>query len=253
LEAKMDGILQVKNLSLIKDKKEIIKNFNLSAERYSISAVIGINGAGKSSLAYVLMGLKGYKPDSGAIYFNSKNITEFSITDRAQLGMTLAWQNPSLFEGLTVKDYIQVAVKNKSLNIVKDSLYRVALDPSIYLHRIVDKSLSGGERKRIELAAVFAMRPKLAILDEPDSGIDAISLDKIIHLIKDFKKVGSTVLLITHRDKVAEIADRAFLICNGEIIKEGPTKEISLFFKEQCNECTHKNIPISEIVREGNA
>ncbi len=248
----MDAILEVKNLSLIKSGKEIIKDFNISIERYSTSAVIGINGAGKSSLAYVLMGLKGYKPDKGRIYFDGKDITELSITERAQLGITLAWQTPSLFEGLTVKDYIQIGAKDKSLSIVKDALERVALDPSVYLHRIVDKSLSGGERKKVELAAVFAMHPKLAILDEPDSGVDTISVEKVMQLIKDFKKMGSTVLLITHRDRVAEIADKAFLMCAGQIIQQGAPKDVTAFFKNECTECNHKGMPVikKELMKE---
>ena len=248
----MDAILEVKNLSLIKSGKEIIKDFNISIERYSTSAVIGINGAGKSSLAYVLMGLKGYKPDKGRIYFDGKDITELSITERAQLGMTLAWQMPSLFEGLTVKDYVQIGTKDKSLSTVKDALERVALDPSVYLHRIVDKSLSGGERKKVELAAVFAMHPKLVILDEPDSGVDTISLDKVMQLIKDFKEMGSTVLLITHRDRVAEIADTAFLMCAGQIIQQGAPKDVTAFFKNECTECNHKGMPVikKELMKE---
>ncbi len=248
----MDALLQVKNLSLVKDKKEIIKDFSISIERYSTSVVIGINGAGKSSLAYVLMGLKGYKPDKGTIYFNGEDITKFSITDRGRLGITLAWQAPSHFEGLTVKDYIQIGAKNKSLNIVRDALERVALDPSVYLNRIVDKSLSGGERKKIELAAVFAMQPKLAILDEPDSGVDAISLEKVMRLIKDFKEIGSTVLLITHRDRVVEIADKAFLMCGGQIVEQGTPKDVATFFKNNCTQCDHKGIPIikKELLKE---
>jgi Fe-S cluster assembly ATP-binding protein len=239
----MADILGVEDLYLKKGNKEIIKHFNLSVEQGSISVVLGVNGAGKSSLAYVLMGLEGYKPDGGRIFFKGIEITDKSVTERAKLGMTLAWQTPAVFEGLTVKDYIQIGMKNKSIALIKEALEKVALDPILYLNRTVDKSLSGGERKRIELAAVYAMHPDLVILDEPDSGIDILSLEKIKKLIVDFKEVDATVLLITHRDEIAEIADTAFLMCSGEIIKQGSPAEVSNFFKDECNHCDHKGIP----------
>ncbi len=246
----MDTILQVKDLWLKKSNKYIIKNFNLDIERDLISVVLGINGAGKSSLAYVLMGLSGYKPDKGKIFFKGKDITDLSITERAKMGLTLAWQNPATFEGITVKEYIMLGMKNRSIFAVKEALSKVALDPVLYMNRVVDKSLSGGERKRIELAAVYAMHPELVILDEPDSGIDILSLEKVKSLIKDFKENGSTVLLITHRDEVAEIADRAFLMCNGTIINEGLPGEISDYFKHECNNCDHKGLPEKKLANE---
>ncbi len=245
----MEEILKVTDLYLKKGNKEIIKNFNITVEQGSISVVLGVNGAGKSSLAYVLMGLSGYKPDNGKIFFKGIDITDKTVTERAKLGMTLAWQTPASFEGLTVRDYIQIGMKNKSIALVKEALEKVALDPILYLNRTVDKSLSGGERKRIELAAVYAMHPELVILDEPDSGIDILSLEKIKKLIVDFKETGSTVLLITHRDEVAEIADTAFLMCSGEIIKQGSPAEISNFFKDECNHCDHKGAP-EKIIQE---
>ncbi len=246
----MDTILQVKDLWLKKSNKYIIKNFNLDIERDLISVVLGINGAGKSSLAYVLMGLSGYNPDKGKIFFKGKDITDLSITERAKMGLTLAWQNPATFEGITVKEYIMLGMKNKSIFAVKEALSKVALDPVLYMNRVVDKSLSGGERKRIELAAVYAMHPELVILDEPDSGIDILSLEKVKSLIKDFKANGSTVLLITHRDEVAEIADRAFLMCSGAIINEGLPGEISDYFKHECNNCDHKGSPEKKLAKE---
>ena len=247
----MNEILRVENLWLNKGNKNIIKNFNISVERNLISVVLGVNGAGKSSLAYVLMGLSGYKPDKGKIYFKNKDITGYTVTERAKMGITLGWQTPASFEGLTVKDYLMVGMKNKSVFAVKDALSKVALDPVLYMNRVVDKSLSGGERKRIELAAVYAMHPDLVILDEPDSGIDILSLENIKKLIKDFKVNGSTVLLITHRDEIADIADRAFLMCSGSIIKDGTPGEISDFFKNECDRCDHKGLPEESLIRGG--
>lgn len=245
----MGTILEIEDLDLKKGDKYIIKDFNIGIEQNLISVILGVNGAGKSSLAYVLMGLSGYKPERGKIIFKGKDITNWSVTERAKAGMTLAWQTPANFEGLTVREYIEIGMKNKSLFFVKEALEKVALDPVLYMNRVVDKSLSGGERKRIELAAVYAMHPDLVILDEPDSGIDILSLENIKKLILDFKENDSTVLLITHRDEVAEIGDKAFLMCNGKIINEGSPAEISDFFKDECSKCDHKGAPEKSLAK----
>jgi Fe-S cluster assembly ATP-binding protein len=114
------------------------------------------------------------------------------------------------------------------------------------LNRRVDKTLSGGERKRIELASVFAMGPKLAILDEPDSGIDILALDNIVNMIRELKRQGTTVLLITHRGEVSEIADKTSLMCSGFIVKEGKPKEVGKYFRERCVPCPTRIYPSKE-------
>lgn len=129
-----------------------------------IKSVLGSNAAGKSSLASVIMGLEGYKPFKGRVIFMEEDITDYPIWKRAKMGLTLAWQEPARFEGLTVKDYILAGMKEKDENLLEEFLRLVLLEPKSYLQRPVDKTLSGGERKRIELASVFAMKPKLAIL-----------------------------------------------------------------------------------------
>lgn len=233
-------MLEIKNLKLKRDNKEILKGINLKVYSGEIHSILGSNGAGKSTLAYVLMGISDYKPDGGSIIFENQDIAAFSIWQRAKLGITLAWQEPARFEGLTVKDYITVGMKDKNHSLIEEVLHHVLLEPGDYLNRQVDKTLSGGERKRIELASVFAMRPKLAILDEPDSGIDILALDNIVNMIKELKKLGTTVLLITHREEVSEIADRTSLMCSGLIVKEGKPKEVGKYFKEKCIPCpTH--------------
>jgi Fe-S cluster assembly ATP-binding protein len=239
----MDEILRANSIYLEKDKRTIIKNLTFSVPRYSISAILGRNGAGKSSLASVLMGLSGFKPTGGRVYFEGEDITDLSVTDRAKRGLTLAWQTPASFEGMKVSEYIMLGSKDKNGKVLKEALDRIDLDTTYYTKRILDKSLSGGERKRIELAAVFAMQPKLVILDEPDSGIDAISLDKIKQLIINLRDRGTTILLITHREEIVEIADRAYLIGGGEIVKDGSPSEVVNFFKTECDKCFHRVIP----------
>jgi Fe-S cluster assembly ATP-binding protein len=236
----MKEILKIEKVSLNLNGRQILKDLSISVREGDIHSILGTNAAGKSSLAYLIMGCSGYKPQSGKIYFLGKDITELSISERAKLGITLAWQEPARFEGLTVKDYISVGMKEKDDSLIEEALNYVLLSPKVYLQRPVDKTLSGGERKRIELAAVFAMKPKLAVLDEPDSGIDILALDNIVGLIKKLKENGTTVLLITHREEVAEIADRTTLICSGYVVKEGTPQEVGMYFKEKCIPCeTH--------------
>jgi len=236
----MKEILKIEKVSLNLNGRQILKDLSISVREGDIHSILGTNAAGKSSLAYLIMGCSGYKPQSGKIYFLGKDITELSISERAKLGITLAWQEPARFEGLTVKDYISVGMKEKDDSLIEEALNYVLLNPKVYLNRPVDKTLSGGERKRIELAAVFAMKPKLVILDEPDSGIDILALDNIVGLIKKLKENGTTVLLITHREEVAEIADRTTLICSGYVVKEGIPQEVGMYFKEKCIPCeTH--------------
>jgi len=110
----------------------------------------------------------------------------------------------------------------------------VALSPAAYLGRPVNHALSGGERKRIELAAVYAMRPRLAVLDEPDSGIDVLSLDDIVTLIRRMADEGASVLLITHRDEMADVADVASLMCGGAIIETGTPAKVREYFARRC-------------------
>jgi len=236
-------ILRAEKISLNLDGRQILKNLSLEVEEGSIHSILGTNAAGKSSLAYCLMGCCNYIPQSGKIYFDGADITDLPVYKRAQAGMTLAWQEPARFEGLTVGDYISAGMKKNDRRLIEKSLALVSLDAGSYLNREVDKRLSGGERKRIELAAVFAMQPKLVIMDEPDSGIDILALDSIVGLIKEMRNRGTTVLLITHREEVSEIADRTSLMCSGFIVKEGSPSEVGKYFRGKCVPCPTKNYP----------
>ena len=236
-------LVRLEDISLNLEGRQILHGLDLSVKAGTIHSVLGSNAAGKSTLAYVLMGCAGYRPQSGSIHLEGNDITELPISKRSQRGITLAWQEPARFEGLTVKDYISVGMKAQDDELVRESLNEVLLEPTEYMDRVVDKTLSGGERKRIELAAVFAMRPKLAILDEPDSGIDILALDNIVNLIKRLKKQGTSVILITHREEVSEIADITSLMCSGCIVKEGKPKDVGKYFKQKCLPCPTKIYP----------
>jgi len=233
-------ILKIVAVSLSMGGTKVLNGLNLSVEEGSIHAILGPNAAGKSSLAYLIMGCREYMAQEGRIYFNGKDISQAPITERAKMGLTLAWQEPARFEGLTVRDYIAAGMNSADNGLIEESLHYVSLDPADYLDRKVDKTLSGGERKRIELASIFAMQPKLAVLDEPDSGIDIIALDNIIDIIKELRNRGTTVLVITHRERVAEIADKTSLMCSGFIVTEGLTGDVTDYFKHKCIPCPTK-------------
>ncbi|MBS3817930.1 ABC transporter ATP-binding protein [bacterium] len=237
------SLLQVKNLNLFLDGKKILDNLSLDVWEGHVHALVGPNGAGKSTLAFTIMGLSGYQNIQGDIIYKGESITHMGLDERARKGITLAWQEPARFEGLKVKDYLKVPSHGKDKKTLEQVLNQVGLEPANYLNRAVDKTLSGGERKKIELASILAMKPRIALLDEPDSGIDVESLEKIFEAVKILKKDGTTVVLITHSLAVLKQAEHAFLICCGRLLKKGTIDKISRYFGEKCIPCDHKNRP----------
>ena len=236
----MSYILSLKNLILSRDGKKILHGVNLEVGDREIHSIIGANGAGKSTLAYTLMGLQGYEHEGGSLIFDDEDITKLSITELARRGITLAWQEPARFEGLKVRDHLAIGAKvhgGITEEELREALKKVDLKPDKYLNREVGEALSGGERKRIELASIITMKPKLAILDEPDSGIDVVSLKEIVTLIRTIRENGSSVLVITHREEIAAASDKASLMCEGAILRSGDPIEISEFFKNRCIPC----------------
>ena len=230
-------MLKIENLNIRKNNRVILREIGLAVNSHEIYGILGPNGAGKSSLAYAIMGCNGYRPYQGKIIFDGEEITDLPIWERARLGITLAWQHEARFEGITVEDYLLLGMKKVEGGELVEALKNVLLDPKEYLKRKIDKTLSGGERKRIELAAIFTMRPRLAILDEPDSGIDMLALDRIIELVRDLRDRGTTVILITHRADVARIAKRAALIGEGYLVREGSSQEVVEYFENRCLVC----------------
>jgi Fe-S cluster assembly ATP-binding protein len=231
-------LLEINNLSFQIGGKTILDGLNLALEPREIHALIGTNGSGKSSLAYLILGCEEYAPTSGEILFEGNSISALKLHERARLGITLSWQEPARLEGLSVMDYLRLG------NRCADSaafLRKVGLAPEQYLQRNIDKTLSGGQRKRIELASVLALRPKLALLDEPDSGIDLLSIGEIAEVIHSFKDVGASLLLITHREEMVRIADRASQLCGGKIVLTATPAEVAEHYKSRrCTVCDGK-------------
>lgn len=243
-------MLKLENIALVLGGKPILHDLNLHIREAEIHSILGANGTGKSTLASVLMGLSGYRPTQGRILFQGEDITDLPVWERARRGITLAWQEPARFEGLTVAEYLELARRNSGNGDLspKDCLHKVGLPAERYLHRAVDATLSGGERRRVELASVLAMKPKLAILDEPDSGIDPLAIQNIVDVIRTISRNGGAVLLITHHEHVAAVADRASSMCGGAILKTGDPAAIARFYRNHCLECLHVNEPRAEEV-----
>lgn len=226
------ALLEVKGLIFSVRDKTPLHGLDLSIVEEEIHALLGANGAGKTTLANLIMGCGGYVPSSGEIRFQGRLINAMPIDERARLGITLAWQEPARFEGLNVATYLGLGRK-ASAPTPADCLQRVGLDPDIYLERALDKTLSGGERKRIELASLLALKPRLAILDEPDSGIDMLSLDEVVGVIRDLQGGGAAILLITHRQEIVHIARRASLLCGGRLAMTGKPDEVAEHFRHR--------------------
>lgn len=237
------AILEVRDVSLQVNSTAILNGLSMEFWEGYVHAVVGPNGAGKSTLANVIMGLPDYRQHTGDILFEGKSIKNLNVDERARLGITLAWQEPARFEGLTVSQFILASAKDKNKNEIDRVLELVGLEPTRYRARAVDKTLSGGERKRIELASILAMKPRLVMLDEPDSGVDIEAIERIFEAIDHLKKDGCTILLITHSPKVLEKADHAFLICSGMLVDKGETAKILEYFSGKCLPCPHKNLP----------
>ncbi|TKB62746.1 MAG: ABC transporter ATP-binding protein [Nitrospira sp.] len=228
-------LLDVRDLTFRVGDQKILDRLDLTIQPREIHALLGANGSGKTTLAYLLMGCEGYAPSSGTVLFKGADLLSLKIHERAKLGLTLAWQEPARFEGITVLEYLTLG---RSESDPKPVLVQVGLDPDRYLNRRVDNALSGGERHRIELASVLSMKPTLAILDEPAAGIDMLSMNHIIDIIRALKAAGGSVLLITHQEEVALIADRASQLCAGRIIFSGSPREAVAHFRGRtCVRC----------------
>ena len=225
----MEKFLEVKNLSVEskEDKKKILENISFDIAEKSIHILIGPNGSGKSTLAYTLMGSPRFKVVSGKIILKNKNITKLSTDKRARLGLTLAFQEPAYFEGITVEKFLRAGNKDITQNEIEKILALVGLEPKKFLNREINQDLSGGERKRIELASVVAMKPKLMILDEPDSGLDIIIYREFYNILENIKReTNASILLITHREELGGVTDQATFLNQGKVICDGNFRKV---------------------------
>lgn len=222
-------MLELKNISFQVSEnakeKEILKNINLTINDRFV-AVTGPNGGGKSTLAKVIAGI--IRPTSGQILLDGEDITDLSITERARRGISYAFQQPVRFKGLTVQDLITLAAgKDLSLSEACSYLSDVGLCAKDYITREVNASLSGGELKRLEIAMILARGTKFSLFDEPEAGIDLWSFNNLIQVFEEMhRKINGSILIISHQEKILNIADQIVVIADGEIRAQGPKDEI---------------------------
>lgn len=222
-------MLELKNICYTADNdgaaKEILKNINLKIGD-GFTAITGPNGGGKSTLAKIISGI--ITPSSGEIFLDGENITGLNITERANKGISFAFQQPVRFKGITVQDLIRLASNKKiSISDACDYLSQVGLCARDYIDREVNASLSGGELKRIEIATVLARSTKISLFDEPEAGIDLWSFS---NLIKVFEKLhdssGGSIIIISHQERILNIADNVIVISAGEVKAQGKKDDI---------------------------
>ncbi len=207
-------------------EKEIIKNLSLTIDEGKFVVITGPNGGGKSTLAKLIAGI--YKPTSGRILFNETDITEAGITERANMGISFAFQQPVRFKGVQVLDLIRLAAKKKlSAADACQYLSEVGLCAKDYINREVNGSLSGGELKRIEIATVLARNTQLSVFDEPEAGIDLWSFQNLIQVFERMREsTNGSILIISHQERILNIADEIVVIADGQITKKGSRDEI---------------------------
>lgn len=208
-----------------KNGKEILNHINLTIET-DFTAITGPNGGGKSTLARMIAGI--IKPTTGNIFLDGTDITEMSITERAKLGISYAFQQPVRFKGITVFDLIRLASgKDVSVEGVCAYLSEVGLCARDYIKREVNASLSGGELKRIEIATVMARATKLSVFDEPEAGIDLWSFQNIIKVFENMhEKTQGSIIIISHQERILDIADQIVVIADGKITASGRKEDI---------------------------
>ncbi|MBP3477082.1 MAG: ATP-binding cassette domain-containing protein [Lachnospiraceae bacterium] len=204
---------------------EILKDVSVKIEEGFV-AVTGPNGSGKSTLAKIVAGI--LQPTSGQILLDGVDITELSITERANMGISFAFQQPVRFKGITVKDLLSIAAgKNATMAEICEMLSEVGLCARDYVNREVNASLSGGELKRIEIAMIMARKTKVSIFDEPEAGIDLWSFQNLIRVFeKMHEATNGSILIISHQERILNIADKIILLADGEIKQVGTKDEI---------------------------
>lgn len=232
-------MLELRNVSYVAENadglKEIINNVSFKLDEKFV-CLTGPNGGGKSTLAKIIMGI--IKPTKGQVIFDGVDVTDLSVTERANMGISFAFQQPVKFKGITVSDLINYAGGRKlKISEVCDYLSEVGLCAREYVNREVNGSLSGGELKRIEIATSMARGAKLSVFDEPEAGIDLWSFSSLIKVFESLRdKMGGSLLIISHQERILNIADRIIVISDGKITADGKPKDVmdKLFLQRNC-------------------
>lgn len=235
-----------------KETKRIIDDLSLTIADGRFTVITGPNGGGKSTLAKLIMGIE--KPTSGRILFDGTDVTDLSIAERAKLGIGYGFQQPARFKGMKVKKLLEIAAGRRlPMFACNEYLAKVGLCSANYLTREVDKNLSGGEVKRIEIATILARDPKLAIYDEPEAGIDLWSFDRLTETFRDIHAArdGRSIVIISHQERIIQLADEIILLKHGKVDRVGSPAELmpelGFVAKETCGLTQPTELHLTEI------
>ncbi len=239
-------MLEIKNLHANIDGKEILKGINLKVNKGEVHAIMGPNGSGKSTLAQVLAGREEYEVTKGEVTYNGKNILEMKPEDRAREGLFLAFQYPVEIPGVSNTNLLKTALNEirkyrgmeeldtmEFLNLIREKMKLVELEQAL-LSRSVNEGFSGGEKKRNEIFQMAVLEPKLAILDETDSGLDIDALRIVANGVNHLKSSENATIVVTHYQRLLNyiVPDFVHVLYNGRIIKSGG-KELALELEEK--------------------
>ncbi len=240
----MEPLLSFSNLSVAVDKKQILNNVSFVVESSKVHALMGQNGSGKSSLSYTAMGHPFYQVKQGSIFFNGVNITHMSPEKRAQMGLFLSFQSPYSLTGVSVFSFLKasynacvdstISVENFN-NLLKKKMDLLDIDVS-FVDRDVNVGFSGGEKKRLEMLQLLLLQPKVAILDELDSGLDIDALKIVAHGLKTIKQHNPdmAIIIITHYQKILEYIQPDFvhIMHQGSLVASADASLLPIVQKE---------------------
>ncbi|MEE9167255.1 MAG: Fe-S cluster assembly ATPase SufC [Candidatus Neomarinimicrobiota bacterium] len=228
-------MLTIKNLHVSTDGNEILKGIDLSVNRGELHAIMGRNGSGKSTLAQVIAGRDTYDVTQGTVTLNGKNVLDMTPEDRALEGVFMAFQYPVVVPGVNIAYFLRAALNALNrhrgleeidamdfLSMVKEKLKTVEMDES-YLSRSVNDGFSGGEKKRHEILQMLTLEPRLAILDETDSGLDIDAVKIVADGVNQYRREDRAIIVITHYQRILQYMepDHVHVLMNGRIVKSG--------------------------------
>lgn len=239
-------MLSIKNLSASIEEKEILKGLSLEVKPGEVHAIMGVNGSGKSTLANILAGREEYEVTGGSVTFNGKDLLELAPEERAGEGLFMAFQYPVELPGVNASYFLRTAYNSikkyrgepelgvrEFAALMKEKASMLELDSAL-LSRSVNEGFSGGEKKRNEILQMAVLAPKLAILDETDSGLDIDALQIVANGVNQLKKSDTSVIVITHYQRLLNyiVPDVVHIMIDGVIVRSGP-KELALELEDK--------------------
>ena len=223
----MIKVLRLENISWdTPGGNSVLNGLDLEIPDGKLVVITGPNGGGKTTLAKIIAGI--YTQKSGKIILDGEDISDLDITQRAEKGISFAFQQPVRFKGITVRKLVELASGNTmNEHELCEILSKVGLCAREYINREVDSTLSGGEIKRIEIASVLARHTNVSVFDEPEAGIDLWSFSNLINVFQDMRKnLKGTLIIISHQERILEIADEIAVVADGKIKAAGAPDEM---------------------------